>query len=336
MTSRRLLPLAAAATAVGALAAAGGAVAAPARTVAPAPTLLAALENQYVQVVKRVAPAVVQIETADGLGSGIVYDGKGHIVTNAHVVGTATTLTVTFANGRRYTGKLVGSFPANDLAVISIPVKPAPAVFADSARLQVGAITLAVGNPLGLSSSVTDGIVSALGRTGQEGNGISLPNLIQTSAAINPGNSGGALVDIQGRVIGIPTLGASNPEYGGTPASGIGFAIPSNDVRRIADQLIKFGKVVSSGRAYLGIRIATITTGGVIVTSLEAGGPAAKAGVAVNEMIASVAGKPTPTVDDLSAVLAGLKPGQAAKVELVTPEGVKRTVSVTLGQLPGS
>ena len=142
--------------------------------------------------------------------------------------------------------------------------------------------------------------------------------------------------DIQGRVIGIPTLGASNPEYGGTPASGIGFAIPSNDVRRIADQLIKFGKVVSSGRAYLGIRIATITTGGVIVTSLEAGGPAAKAGVAVNEMIASVAGKPTPTVDDLSAVLAGLKPGQAAKVELVTPEGVKRTVSVTLGQLPGS
>lgn len=338
MTSRRLVPLAAAAAAVGALAAAaaGGAVAAPARTVAPAPTLLAALENQYVQVVKRVAPAVVQIETAEGLGSGIVYDSKGHIVTNAHVVGTATTFTVTFANGRRYTGKLVGSFPANDLAVISIPVKPAPAVFADSARLQVGAITLAVGNPLGLSSSVTDGIVSALGRTGQEGNGISLPNLIQTSAAINPGNSGGALVDIQGRVIGIPTLGASNPEYGGTPASGIGFAIPSNDVRRIADQLIKFGKVVSSGRAYLGIRIATITTGGVIVTSLETGGPAEKAGIAVNEVIASVAGKPTPTVDDLSAVLAGLKPGQAAKVELVTPEGAKRTVSVTLGQLPGS
>ncbi len=336
MTSRRLVPLAAVAASVGALVAAGGAAAAPARPVAAAPTLLAALENQYVQVVKRVAPAVVQIETADGLGSGIVYDSKGHIVTNAHVVGSATTVTVTFANGRRYTGTLVGSFPANDLAVISIPVKPAPAVFADSARLQVGAITLAVGNPLGLSSSVTDGIVSALGRTGQEGNGIALPNLIQTSAAINPGNSGGALVDIQGRVIGIPTLGASNPAYGGTPASGIGFAIPANDVRRIADQLIAYGKVVSSGRAYLGVRIATITTGGVIVTSLETGGPAAKAGIAVNEVIAAVAGKPTPTVDDLSAVLAGLKPGQATKVELVTPEGAKRTVSVTLGQLPGS
>lgn len=342
MRPRLSASLAALAVSAAALAPVPAAVAAPGAATAPAartlaaPAVLQALENQYVQVVKRVAPVVVQIETANGLGSGIVYDNAGHIVTNAHVIGTATSFKVTFANGRQYTGKLVGSFPANDLAVISIPVKPAPARFADSAKLQVGAITLAVGNPLGLSSSVTNGIVSALGRTGQAGDGVALPNLIQTSAPINPGNSGGALVDIRGRVIGIPTLGASNPAFGGAPASGIGFAIPANDVRRIADQLIKFGKVVSSGRAYLGVRVATITTGGVIVTDLEPGGPAEKAGVKANEVIASINGKPTPTVDDLSAVLAALKPGQTARVELVSSDGTKHTAVVILGQLPGS
>ena len=345
MTSRRLAPLAAVAASLAALLTATGAVAAPVRadraaapaaSGAAAPGLLVALERQYVQVVKRVAPTVVQIETDEGLGSGIVYDRKGHIVTNAHVVGTATSFKVTLSNGRQVAGTLVGSFPANDLAVISIPIRPAPATFANSARLQVGQIALAIGNPLGLSSSVTSGIVSALGRTGQEGNGISLPNLIQTSAPINPGNSGGALVDIRGRVIGIPTLGASNPAFGGAPASGIGFAIPSNDATRIADQLIKFGKVVSSGRAYLGVRVATITTGGVIVTDLEVGGPAAKAGMQANEVIASINGKPTPSVDDLSEVLAGLKPGRQAKVALVDTNGAQRTVTVTLGQLPGS
>ena len=298
--------------------------------------LLQALQDQYIAVVKRVAPAVVQIETDEGLGSGIVYDRKGHIITNAHVVGSATTFKVTFSNGRLYTGTLVGTFPTNDLAVIKIPATPAPAVFADSSKLQVGAIAMAVGNPLGLSSSVTEGIVSALGRTGQAGDGISLPNLIQTSAPINPGNSGGALVDLRGRVIGIPTLGASNPSFGGAPASGIGFAIPANDASRIANQLIRFGKVVNSGRAYLGVRVATITGGGVIVTDVEAGGPAATAGIKPNQVIAAIGGKPTPTTDDLSEVLAGYKPKRAAKVELVSQDGTRTTVTVILGELPGS
>ena len=343
MTTRRLAPLAVLAASAS-LAAAPGALAAPstaARQAAPAvssaPGPLQTLQNAYVQVVKQVAPTVVQIETGDGLGSGIVYDRQGHIVTNAHVVGTSTQFKVTLSNGRQYTGKLVGTFPANDIAVIKIPVSPTPAQFADSAKLQVGEIAIAVGNPLGLSSSVSTGIVSALGRTSQAGNGISLPNLVQTDAAINPGNSGGALVDIEGRVIGIPTLGAANPEFNGAPAAGIGFAIPANDAKRIADQLIKYGKVVASGRAYLGVRVATITTGGVIVTDLQAGGPAAKAGVRSNEVIASVNGKETPSTDDLSEVLAGLKPGQKAKLVLISPnDGSRRSVSVTLGQLPGS
>ena len=136
---------------------------------------------------------------------------------------------------------------------------------------------MAIGNPLGLSSSVTQGIVSALGRSSSEGGGITLPNTIQTSAPINPGNSGGALADIQGRVIGMPTLAASDPQLGGA-AAGIGFAIPSNTVKDIAGQIVKNGKVVNSNRAYLGVSIGD-TGEGVYVGSVTRGTPAAKAGL---------------------------------------------------------
>jgi trypsin-like peptidase len=209
-----------------------------------------------------VSPSVVQIETSEGLGSGIVFDAKGDIVTNYHVVGTAKTFTVTtYAPARRLTGKLVGTFPADDLAVIKVNSNALrPAAFADSSKLRVGEIAMAVGNPLGLSSSVTEGIVSALGRQEPEGNGVVLQNAIQTSAAINPGNSGGALVNIRGSVIGIPTLGAADPQLGGA-AAGIGFAIPSNTVKNIASQIIQHGHVVSSGRPYLGIQVGDTGNG---------------------------------------------------------------------------
>src|SRR3954466_6705373 len=209
----------------------------------------AALQNNFVRVFPNVSPSVVQIETPEGLGSGIIFDTKGNIVTNYHVVGNAKTFTVTtYAPTKRLTGKLVGSFPADDLAVIKVDGNALrAALFADSSKLRVGEIAMAIGNPLGLSSSVTEGIVSALHRTSSEGNGVTLPNTIQTSAAINPGNSGGALVDIRGRVIGIPTLAASDPQMGGA-APGIGFAIPSNDVRDYANQMITHGRVVDSHR----------------------------------------------------------------------------------------
>src|SRR5579871_4988919 len=170
-----------------------------------------AVQNAYVGVFKQVSPSVVQIQTSEGLGSGIVFDSKGDIVTNDHVVGSSKSFTVTTSNGRLLKGSLVGTFPEDDLAVIKVNgANLTPAHFADSAKLRVGDIAIAIGNPLGLASSVTEGIVSGLGRSEPEGNGVVLPSAIQTSAAINPGNSGGALVDINGRVIGIPTLAATD------------------------------------------------------------------------------------------------------------------------------
>ena len=295
---------------------------------------VADFQEQLVRVVDSVSPAVVQIQTAEGLGSGVVYDGKGNIITNAHVVGTFKTFKVTLAHGT-YDGKLVGSFPADDLAVVRVKgTTPRPATFGDSSKLDVGDFALAIGNPLGLRSSVTEGIVSSLGRTVSEGNGAVISSAIQTSAAINPGNSGGALVDLQGRVIGIPTLAALDPQLGGAQAPGIGFAIPSNVAKRIADQLIATGHVVKSGRAYLGVRVATIVGGGVLVSAIVPGGPAAKAGLKPGDVILEVDGKPTPTADVLVSVLADLRPGQQVPVKLVR-HGKEITVTVTLGELRG-
>ena len=160
----------------------------PVEAVKPAPPALA-FQEQLVKVVRTVSPTVVQIQTRVGLGSGVVYDGNGNVVTNAHIVGTAKEFTVTLADGI-HEAPLVGAFPADDLAVIRLEgEKPAPASFADSSKIEVGDIALAIGNPLGLRSSVTQGIVSSRGRTVSEGNGVVLPSVIQTSADINPGNS---------------------------------------------------------------------------------------------------------------------------------------------------
>jgi putative serine protease PepD len=210
-----------------------------------------------------------------------------------------------------------------------------PAGFADSSQLEVGDVALAIGNPLGLQSSVTEGIVSALGRTVNEDNGVALPDVIQTSAPINPGNSGGALVDLQGQVIGIPTLAATDPQLGGGAAAGIGFAIPSNTVRDIAAQLIRQGKVSNSHRAWLGVEVAATTSGGVLVTKAQPGGPAAKAGIEAGELVTTVGGTATPDPATLADVLAGRRPGQTVPVVVAKPDAGKRTVQVTLGQFPG-
>ena len=196
------------------------------------------LQQELVRVVKAVSPSVVQIQTPKDLGSGVVFDARGDVVTNAHVVGNATRFVVTLASGDSHPATAIGRDPANDLAVIRITgARPRPATFADSSQVDVGDIALALGNPLGLRSSVTEGIVSAVRRTVPEGNGATLSSAIQTSAAINPGNSGGALVDLSGRVIGIPTLAALDPQMGANEAPGIGFAIDSNTVRRVAGAL---------------------------------------------------------------------------------------------------
>jgi S1-C subfamily serine protease len=294
------------------------------------------LQQDFRSVVKTVSPEVVQINTNTGLGSGVVFDGKGDILTNAHVVTGAQALSVTLSSGAKHPASIVGIYPQNDIAVVRVSgAKPHPATFADSSKVQVGDIVLAIGNPLGLRSSVTQGIVSSAGRTVSEGNGVVLPSVIQTSAEINPGNSGGALANIEGAVVGIPTLAAIDPELGESQAPGIGFAIPSNTAKNFAEKLIASGTVAQAGRAYLGVAATTILGGGVLVDSVQPGGPAAKAGIKPGEVIVSVAGQQTPTTDVLSSVLSTLRPGQTVPVQVLAPNGQLSTVQVTLGSQPG-
>jgi putative serine protease PepD len=304
------------------------------------------LEAQYEQVIRTVLPSVVEIRSSTGLGSGVVYNDKGDIVTNAHVVGADRTFQVlSSGSAGPQPATLVGSFPANDLAVIRVTGAQSlkPATFGDSSAVRVGQIVLAMGNPLGLQATVTNGIVSATGRTVTESStpgspGATLPDVIQTSAPINPGNSGGALVDLNHTVVGIPTLAAVDPQ-GGAAAPGIGFAIPSNQVKRIADQLVATGTVTDSGRAALGVRVTTVIDQqsqpqGAGVVQVTPGGPAAAAGIRPGDVIVSVDGQDTPTTDALGAVLAGLKPGQTVPV-VVQRGGSQNKVQVKLGELSG-
>ena len=192
------------------------------------------------QAIAKVDTAIVRVNNVGkGLGSGVTTSANGYVVTNYHVVSGATSLTVTLADGRTLGAKLIGTDPVDDIAVIKITASRLPtASFGSSSSLRLGQTVLAIGNPLGIGTTVTDGIVSALNRTVNEGqngpqsNG-SILNAVQTSAAINPGNSGGALINLAGQVVGIPTLTAVDPEFN-APASGVGFAIPSNTVQNLA------------------------------------------------------------------------------------------------------
>ena len=304
----------------------------PATSLASSASALS-LQDQMVAVIKHVGPSVVEIQTDAGLGSGIVYDSRGDIITNAHVVGTSTTFTVTLSNGKTYPATLVGSYAPDDIAVLRVTASGlSPATFGDSSKLSVGDFVLAMGNPLGLQSSVTEGIVSALNRQVSEPTGNALPDVIQTSAAINPGNSGGALVDLSGEVVGIPTLTASDPQLGGS-APGIGFAISSNRAKTIADQLIAGGKVTNSGRAYMGVQLTDGNTGPVIV-ALTAGGPAAAAGAQVGDVVISIDSTLTPDSQTLIDAVAAYHPGDTVKLKVQHQNGTSATLNLTLGQLP--
>jgi S1-C subfamily serine protease len=293
--------------------------------------------------VNKVRPSVVEVSTSTGLGSGVVLDTKGDIVTNNHVVAGATQFLVTFSDGQSVPGSLVGTYPPDDLAVIKVNRTKGlvPATFGDSTKLQVGDIAIAIGNPLGLASSVTQGIVSFNGRAVSEGNGVVLTDTVQTSAAINPGNSGGALVDINGQVIGIPTLAATDPQVGGGSAPGIGFAIPSSTAKLIAGELVSNGKVANSAPAALGITGTTAITplgqaAGVVVRTVQSGGPAAKAGVQKGDIIVQINAQQTPTLSILNGVLAGRKPGDTVSLTITNATGgQKKTVRVTLGNVTG-
>ncbi|MFL5695805.1 MAG: S1C family serine protease [Ktedonobacteraceae bacterium] len=199
-------------------------------------------------VVAKVKPSVVEVyvtlTNGAALGSGVIIDSRGYIITNNHVVSGALSIQVLLSNGTKEPAQLTGTDAADDLAILRIAAPKgglSVATLGNSAQLQVGQEVLVIGNPLGITQTVTNGIVSALKRSVSEGQGgATIQNAIQTDAAINPGNSGGALVDLQGNVIGIPTLTAIDPEFN-TPANGVGFAIPSNRVKSVMTQLIPTG-----------------------------------------------------------------------------------------------
>jgi putative serine protease PepD len=313
------------------LAACGGGAASPA---ASTPSSSFKLQSEYVKLVQDVGPSVVLVETSVGLGSGIIYDAQGDIVTNNHVVAGSTAFLVVLSNGKQYPATLVGSYAPDDLAVIRIQASGLhAAAFANSSTLQVGDIVMAIGNPLGLQSSVSQGIVSAMRTAIPEGNGVTLPSAIQTTAAINPGNSGGALVDLNEQIVGIPTLAATDPQLGGGAAPGIGFAIPSNTITLIAKQLIANGSVTNSGRAALGAQVGNTGGSGALVTTVKSGGPAALAGIKVGDIITAIGSQPVTGVQAVADVLVTLKPGQQVTVNVTHSDGSKAAVTVTLAEL---
>ena len=223
------------------------------------------------------------------------------------------------------------------------PLKPAK--FGRSSTLEAGDIVLAMGNPFGLDATVTNGLVSALGRTIEEpGNG-NLPGAvlrqaIQTSAPINPGNSGGALVNLNSEVIGIPTLAAVNPELGGS-APGIGFAIPSDIATDLASQIVANGRVINSRRAALGVAISTVTdeTGkpvGVGILKVTPDSPAAKAGLQNGDVIIKVDDTPVATAQQLQELLAQHKPGDNVRITFLRAPGEAQSITLTLNELPAS
>lgn len=304
----------------------------------PAAATTSELQADLIAAVRRVSPAVVSIRTGGGLGSGVIYDPSGLILTNAHVVGGARTVNVELADGRRFQARVLGSDPGFDLAVLKVDAPDLPvAPLGDSSQLQVGQFVAAIGNPYGLDHTVTVGVISALNRpiSGSE-NGYTQP-MIQTDAAINPGNSGGPLIDLAGNVVGINTLVAAPA---GVPAQGLGFAVPVNTAKRIANQLANQGRVTRSGLPYLGVRITDAggrsTLGvdyGALIVQVEPDGPAAQAGLRAGDVITAVDGHDVYSVDHLLQQLLQHQPGDRVTVQAVR-NGQAFTATVTLGEAP--
>jgi serine protease Do len=273
----------------------------------------------------------------EGLGSGVIISPDGYIVTNNHVVDGADQVTVALDDGRELKAKVIGRDPQTDLAVVKVDAKDLPAItFAQSAKVEVGDRVLAVGNPFGIGETVTSGIVSAMGRNA--GLGIEYEDFIQTDAAINPGNSGGALVDVDGRLIGINT--AILTRSGGF--QGVGLAIPADLVRHVVNGLVQSGRVV---RGYLGIRIQNLNPelaesfgspihGGALVSDVEPDSPAARAGVRSGDIITKVGGVSVTDADALKLAVSETAPGTKVDLDLLRDGAVKSVTAVT-GTLPG-
>ena len=275
-----------------------------------------------------------------GLGSGVIVSPDGHILTNNHVIDGADEIIVTIGNEKHeYKAKKIGTDPSTDIAVLKIEpnAKLHEITFADSDKLRVGDLAIAVGNPFGLTQSVTMGIVSALGRS--DTHITDYENFIQTDASINPGNSGGALVDTEGRLIGINT--AIFSRTGGN--QGIGFAVPSNLAHSVMDSLIKNGKV---SRGFLGIALQPLSdelakafkiegNAGALVSEVTTKSPAEKAGIQAGDVVVAVDKKKVEGPRELQLLVAAIAPGTKVDVKLVR-DGKEKTVNVELGERPGN
>jgi serine protease Do len=300
-------------------------------------------------VVARVRPAVVNIATrqvtydvllratpSQGVGSGVIFDGRGYVVTNSHVVRGAQQIRVTLPDGRGFPGKLIGADPVMDLAVVKIEGRDLPvAQLGDSNKLEIGETVIAIGNPLGLEGgpTVTVGVVSALARSIEDPGGPTLHDLIQTDAAINPGNSGGPLVRMAGDIIGINTAIIQD-------AQGIGFAISINGAKTIVQELMAHGRVV---RPAIGVAPISVTPQlasaydlpvdrGVLVARLDPRGPAARAGMRAGDVIVTVAGQPVKNVGELRAAISQHKIGETVEVA-VRRERASVNLKITLVEM---
>ncbi len=299
--------------------------------------LLDAYSAAVTAAVERAGPAVVNVAVrgprGGGAGSGVVVSPDGLVLTNSHVVHGATAIEVATAEGRRCPARLLGDDPDTDLALVRAETGAAlPAAgLGDSAALRVGQLAVAIGNPLGFSSTVTAGVVSAVGRTLAGRGGRPIEDLVQTDSALNPGNSGGALVDSRGEVIGIATA-----MIGG--AQGLCFAVASNTARLVLGQLVRFGRVrrarlgLSGQREAVPRRLARahgLAQGsGVLVTGIEAGGPAARAGVERGDLLLSAGGAALRGVDDLLRWLTGERVGVPTELALLRRGDLRRLMVV--------
>ncbi|TKI06914.1 outer membrane-stress sensor serine endopeptidase DegS [Martelella alba] len=305
------------------------------------------------QAVRRSAPAVVNVYNRSmdthshnelqirTLGSGVIMNEKGYVLTNKHVINNAEQIIVALQDGRVYEAMLVGSDSLTDLAVLKINAKDLPVIPINPHRApHIGDVVLAIGNPYNLGQTVTQGIISATGRVGLSPSG--RQNFLQTDASINHGNSGGALVNTLGEMVGINTLSFDKSNNGETP-EGIGFAIPTALATKVMNKLIRDGRVI---RGYIGIGgrdVAPLHASGanmdriqgIIVNEVTPGGPAAQAGIQVNDVILSVNNKPAVSALETMDQVAEIRPGAVIPV-VILRNGTKMTLNVTVQEYPSS
>jgi putative serine protease PepD len=288
------------------------------------------------QIYSSTHAGVVKITTESGLGTGIVLDKSGNILTNDHVVEGASRFNVSFdSSNQTHSAKLVGTDPSDDLAVVKVDpsgLNLQPLTLGDSSSVQVGDTVYALGNPFGYTNSFSEGIVSGLNRTMTAPNGFTIGHSIQTDASINPGNSGGPLLDANGNVVGINAQIASSGNTAGGEGqnNGVGFAIPINTAKSVIGQLEKTGHV---SHGYLGIATADTRQAAAEVASVQPDSPAARAGLQRGDLIKSVDGKPVASSEDVVSAISSHKPGD--KITLgIERGGSSKTVSVTLEQQP--